>query len=101
MSLIFSFVFLLIIPKLFNINLCPGTSKKAALAHTLVKSHLEAFLNQHSSSILLVQVLNETYEPLGSISKLPTSPHFGVISTVRITGWKLKDILLVALCTTI
>ncbi|KAK3931598.1 Mediator of RNA polymerase II transcription subunit 14 [Frankliniella fusca] len=70
-----------------------GISGKAIAAHALIRSQLEAFLNQNRSSILLVQVLNETYEPLASISKLSSVPQFGVISTrpaIPIQTWNMS-----------
>lgn len=64
------------------LSICAGPSGKTACVHGPVRSHLEVFLNKHASCILLIQVLHETYEALASISKLSSTPHFGVISTV-------------------
>ncbi|XP_039277838.1 mediator of RNA polymerase II transcription subunit 14 [Nilaparvata lugens] len=47
-------------------------------AHSLVREQLEAHLNRHRNLAQVVHLLHETYEPLVSISKLPTIPQLGV-----------------------
>ncbi|KAE8748234.1 hypothetical protein FOCC_FOCC005073, partial [Frankliniella occidentalis] len=69
-----------------------GISGKAIAAHTLVRPQLEAFLNQNRSSVVLVQILQETYEPLASLSKLSSVAQFGVIGTrpaIPIQTWNM------------
>ncbi|CAG5108193.1 Similar to MED14: Mediator of RNA polymerase II transcription subunit 14 (Aedes aegypti) [Cotesia congregata] len=47
-------------------------------AHSLMKEQLEAHLNRHKSLAQIIQILNETLQPLISISKLPIIPQLGV-----------------------
>ncbi|XP_008554086.1 mediator of RNA polymerase II transcription subunit 14 [Microplitis demolitor] len=47
-------------------------------AHSLMKEQLEAHLNRHKSLAQIIQILNETLQPLISISKLPILPQLGV-----------------------
>lgn len=49
--------------------------------HTLMKVHLEKLLNTPNTCSLdgLMKLLNETYEPLYSLTKLPTTPQLGAI----------------------
>ncbi|KAF2885129.1 hypothetical protein ILUMI_21063 [Ignelater luminosus] len=58
-----------------------GASNNALNAHCLVREQLEAHLNQHRNLAQIVQLLHETYEPLISISKLPSLPQLGVYNT--------------------
>ena len=62
--------------KLFQLAF--GTNTNSLNAHSLIKEQLEAHLNQHRNLAQIVQLLHETYEPLISISKLPTTPQMGV-----------------------
>lgn len=48
--------------------------------HTLVRVHLQQYINSSVGSLEgLMKLLNETYEPLYSLSKLPTTPQLGVM----------------------
>ncbi|KAK0164402.1 hypothetical protein PV328_003035 [Microctonus aethiopoides] len=47
-------------------------------AHSLMKEQLEAHLNRHRNLAQIIQILNETLQPLISISKLPIIPQLGV-----------------------
>ncbi|KAK4883568.1 hypothetical protein RN001_006887 [Aquatica leii] len=58
-----------------------GANNNALNAHCLVREQLEAHLNQHRNLSQIVQLLHETYEPLISISKLPSLPQLGVYNT--------------------
>lgn len=58
-----------------------GASNSALNAHSLVREQLEAYLNEYRNLAQIVQLLYETYEPLISISKLPTLPQLGVHNT--------------------
>ncbi|KAK5650997.1 hypothetical protein RI129_002026 [Pyrocoelia pectoralis] len=55
-----------------------GANNNALNAHCLVREQLESHLNQHGNLSQIVQLLHETYEPLISISKLPSLPQLGV-----------------------
>lgn len=59
-----------------------GCSNTTLNAHSLMREQLEAHLNQHLNLAQIVQLLHETYEPLISISKLPTLPQLGVNNSV-------------------
>lgn len=61
-----------------------GAANNALNAHSLIREQLEAHLNQHRNLAQIVQLLHETYEPLISISKLPTLPQLGIFNTVSI-----------------
>ncbi|KAJ8894673.1 hypothetical protein PR048_007338 [Dryococelus australis] len=47
-------------------------------AHLLMREQLEAHLNRYRDLGQIVSLLHETYEPMLSISKLPTIPQLGV-----------------------
>lgn len=47
--------------------------------HSLLKDQLQAHLNVNHSLAQIAHILNETYQPLGSISKLPVLPQLGII----------------------
>ncbi|XP_054267906.1 mediator of RNA polymerase II transcription subunit 14-like [Macrosteles quadrilineatus] len=55
-----------------------GGSNSCVNAHSLLREQLEAHLNRHRNLAQIVHLLHETYEPLISISKLPTIPQLGV-----------------------
>ncbi|CAH0553803.1 unnamed protein product [Brassicogethes aeneus] len=58
-----------------------GAANNSLNAHSIVQEQLEAHLNETRNLAQLVQLLQETYEPLLSISKLPTIPQLGVHNT--------------------
>lgn len=58
-----------------------GATNNCLNAHSLVREQLEAHLNRHRNLAQVVHLLHETYEPLLSISKLPTIPQLGVHNT--------------------
>ncbi|XP_018328535.1 mediator of RNA polymerase II transcription subunit 14 isoform X2 [Agrilus planipennis] len=58
-----------------------GANNNALNAHSLIREQLEAHLNQHRNLAQIIQLLNESYEPLISISKLPSLPQLGVYNT--------------------
>lgn len=69
--------------KLLNcIVWCVGGSNNCVNAHSLMREQLEAHLNRHRNLAQIVHLLHETYEPLISISKLPTIPQLGVNNSV-------------------
>ncbi|XP_072757172.1 mediator of RNA polymerase II transcription subunit 14 isoform X2 [Anoplolepis gracilipes] len=47
-------------------------------AHYVMKEQLEAHLNRHKNLAQIIHILNETLQPLMSISKLPTIPQLCV-----------------------
>lgn len=59
-----------------------GATNNALNAHSLIREQLEAHLNQHRNLAQIIQLLHETYEPLISISKLPTLPQLGIYHSV-------------------
>lgn len=46
-----------------------------------MREQLEVYLNQNKNLAQLVHILNETYEPLISVSRLPTLPQMGIYNT--------------------
>lgn len=66
--------------KLFKLSF--GAANNTLNAHSLIREHLEAHLNHYRNLAQIVQLLYETYEPLISISKLPTLPQLGVYHAV-------------------
>nr|CAD7406222.1 unnamed protein product [Timema poppensis] len=60
-----------------------GATNNCVNAHTLMREQFEAHLNRHRNLALIVSLLHLTYEPLVSISKLPTLPQLGVHNSVR------------------
>lgn len=46
--------------------------------HSLLKDQLQSHLNANHSLTQIAHILNETYQPLGSIAKLPILPQLGV-----------------------
>lgn len=46
--------------------------------HSLLKDQLQAHLNSYHNLAQISHILNETYQPLSSISKLPIVPQLGV-----------------------
>lgn len=46
--------------------------------HSLMKDQLQAHLNANHSLAQIAHILNETYQPLGSIAKLPVLPQLGI-----------------------
>lgn len=61
-----------------------GATNNALNAHSLIQEQLESHLNEYRNLAQIVQLLHETYEPLLSVSKLPTSPQLGIHNTVSI-----------------
>ena len=59
-----------------------GATGKCAAAHSIMREQLEAYLNRHCNLAQIVYLLHETYEPLVSISRLPSIPQLGVNSSV-------------------
>nr|CAD7587621.1 unnamed protein product [Timema genevievae] len=55
-----------------------GATNNCVNAHTLMREQFEAHLNRHRNLALIVSLLHLTYQPLVSISKLPTLPQLGV-----------------------
>ncbi|KAF7268704.1 mediator complex subunit 14 isoform X1 [Rhynchophorus ferrugineus] len=55
-----------------------GAMHNSLNAHSLIQEQLEAHLNEYRNLAQIIQLLTETYEPLLSISKLPTLPQLGV-----------------------
>jgi hypothetical protein len=51
--------------------------------HTLMREQLEDHLNHHRNLALLGKILNETYAPLKSLARLPTTPQVYVASLLR------------------
>ncbi|XP_060525569.1 mediator of RNA polymerase II transcription subunit 14 [Cylas formicarius] len=65
--------------KMFKLTF--GAMHNSLNAHSLTREQLEAHLNEHRNLAQIIQLLVETYEPLLSISKLPTLPQLGVHNT--------------------
>lgn len=59
-----------------------GAANNALNAHSVIREQLEAHLNQYRNLAQIVQLLYETYEPLISISKLPSLPQLGICHSV-------------------
>lgn len=59
-----------------------GANNQTANAHSLIKEQLEAHLNRHRNLAQIIHLLHETYQPILSISKLPTLPQLGVHNNV-------------------
>ncbi|XP_028152767.1 mediator of RNA polymerase II transcription subunit 14 isoform X2 [Diabrotica virgifera virgifera] len=55
-----------------------GATNSALNAHSMIQEQLESHLNEHRNLAQIIQLLHETYEPLLSISKLPTIPQLGI-----------------------
>ncbi|XP_072757174.1 mediator of RNA polymerase II transcription subunit 14 isoform X4 [Anoplolepis gracilipes] len=53
-------------------------------AHYVMKEQLEAHLNRHKNLAQIIHILNETLQPLMSISKLPTIPQLCVHARPRV-----------------
>lgn len=48
--------------------------------HTTIRIYLQQYINSGAASLDgLMKILNETYEPLYSLSKLPTAPQLGIV----------------------
>ncbi|XP_073993036.1 mediator complex subunit 14 isoform X1 [Rhodnius prolixus] len=47
-------------------------------AHSIMREQLEGELNRQRNLVQLIHLLNDTYSPLVSISKLPSAPQLGV-----------------------
>ncbi|CAH1119203.1 unnamed protein product [Phaedon cochleariae] len=58
-----------------------GATNNSLNAHSLVQEQLESHLNQYRNLAQILQLLHETYEPLLSVSKLPTIPQLGIHNT--------------------
>lgn len=50
----------------------------SANPHPLLRDQLQSHLNTHYNLAQIVHLLNETYQPMGSIAKLPVLPLLGV-----------------------
>lgn len=61
-----------------------GANNQTPNAHSLIKEQLEAHLNRHRNLAQIIHLLHETYQPIISISKLPTLPQLGVHNNVSI-----------------
>ena len=70
-----------------NINWCNETKQfqmtfiggnMSMNPHSLMKDQLQAHLNANHSLAQIAHILNETYQPLGSIARLPVLPQLGV-----------------------
>lgn len=59
-----------------------GANNNSLNAHSIIREQLECHLNRHRNLAQIVQLLHETYEPLISISKLPSIPQLGVYNAV-------------------
>ncbi|ERL93945.1 mediator of RNA polymerase II transcription subunit 14 [Dendroctonus ponderosae] len=55
-----------------------GAMQNSLNAHSLIQEQLESHLNEFRNLAQIIQLLTETYEPLVSLSKLPTLPQLGV-----------------------
>ncbi|XP_043274195.1 mediator of RNA polymerase II transcription subunit 14 isoform X2 [Venturia canescens] len=64
--------------KAFKLTFGKSPTTTAVNAHSLMKEQLEAHLNRHRNLAQLIHILNETFQPLVSISKLPTILQLGV-----------------------
>ncbi|XP_012231892.1 mediator of RNA polymerase II transcription subunit 14 isoform X4 [Linepithema humile] len=53
-------------------------------AHSIMKEQLEAHLNRHTNLAQIIHILNETLQPLTSISKLPSIPQLCVHARPRV-----------------
>lgn len=47
-------------------------------AHSIMREQLQSHLNRHYSLSQIIYILNETYQPLSSIAKLPVIPQLGI-----------------------
>ncbi|XP_044010712.1 mediator of RNA polymerase II transcription subunit 14 isoform X2 [Aphidius gifuensis] len=64
--------------KAFKLIFCKSPNNTTINAHSLMKEQLEAHLNRHKNLAQIIHILNETLQPLISISKLPIIPQLGV-----------------------
>ncbi|XP_034941406.1 mediator of RNA polymerase II transcription subunit 14 [Chelonus insularis] len=64
--------------KAFKLIFAKSSTNTTINAHSLMKEQLEAHLNRHRNLAQIIQILNETLQPLISISKLPIIPQLGV-----------------------
>ena len=69
--------------KAFKLIFGKSPSNATMNAHSLMKEQLEAHLNQHRNLAQIIHILNETLQPLTSISKLPTLLQLCVHNSVR------------------
>ncbi|XP_022648416.1 mediator of RNA polymerase II transcription subunit 14-like [Varroa jacobsoni] len=58
-----------------------GPSASATNPHATIAHQLSYDFNQHESVIQLLQALRDTYRPLLSLSRLPSTPQLGVINS--------------------
>lgn len=58
-----------------------GPSVSATNPHATIAHQLSYDFNQHESIIQLLQALRDTYRPLLSLSRLPSTPQLGVINS--------------------
>ena len=70
--------------KAFKLTFGKSPSNTNMNAHSLMKEQLEAHLNQHRNLAQIIHILNETLQPLTSISKLPTLLQLCVHNSVSI-----------------
>ncbi|KAL1505868.1 hypothetical protein ABEB36_005326 [Hypothenemus hampei] len=64
--------------KLSLFKLAFGAMHNSLNAHSLIQEQLESHLNEFRNLAQVIQLLMETYEPLVSLSKLPSMPQLGV-----------------------
>lgn len=63
-----------------NSLLCFVGGNQSHNPHTLMRIQLQQYMNSPEGSLdSLVKLLNDTYEPLYSLTKLPTTPQLGVV----------------------
>ncbi|XP_025987694.2 mediator of RNA polymerase II transcription subunit 14 isoform X1 [Solenopsis invicta] len=64
--------------KAFKLVFGRSPTNTVSNAHSLMKEQLEAHLNRHKNLAQIIHIVNETLQPLTSISKLPTIPQLCV-----------------------
>ncbi|XP_015120340.1 mediator of RNA polymerase II transcription subunit 14 isoform X1 [Diachasma alloeum] len=67
--------------KAFKLIFGKSPTNTTSNAHSLMKEQLEAHLNRHRNLAQIIFYLNETLQPLISISKLPIIPQLGVLNS--------------------
>ncbi|KYN27989.1 Mediator of RNA polymerase II transcription subunit 14 [Trachymyrmex cornetzi] len=61
-----------------------GPTNTVTNAHSIMKEQLEAHLNRYTNLAQIIHILNETLQPLTSISKLPSIPQLCVHARPRV-----------------
>ena len=59
----------------YSLIFCGMEEHAAMCPHTLMREQLEDQLNQNKNLALLAKILHETYAPLKSLARLPTTPQ--------------------------